>query len=223
MAILDYNFLCVFNRLNCAVGTRDQTQSAIGASFDITAYGKLSTSERKTIPVGVIGGGSWGTGIGAWLARNGHDVRLWDIDESVIDDINNTRCNSRYLPDVELPQNLHAFRQIESALHNCLMAVMVVPSRVFEVALAQVRDNLHVDGFECASDFSMGHERISQPKPVSCSVNLRMKYSGNEVIKAVISGPSFAFEVVTRDFLLDSTLDPGKTDRPGRNGGYFPK
>ena len=185
----------MFYRLTCTVGARIQTQSVIGASFCVTAYGKLSTSERKTIPVGVIGGGSWGTGIGAWLARNGHDVRLWDIDESVIDDINNTRCNNRYLPDVELPQNLHAFTKIESALDHCLMAVMVVPSRVFEVALDQVRDNLHVMDSSAPPTVVWGTKGFSSKTGELLSTSAE-QILGNEVVTAVISGPSFAFEVV---------------------------
>ncbi len=155
----------------------------------------MNTSERSKIPVAIIGGGSWGTAISAWLARNGHDVRLWDIDETVIDDINTTRCNSRYLPDIELPSNVLAFKKIESALNQCQMAVLVVPSRVFETALGQVRDNLHVMDSDAPPTIVWGTKGFSAQTGGLLSDSAE-NILGGQTITAVLSGPSFAFEVV---------------------------
>ena len=49
-------------------------------------------------PVLVQGAGSWGTALALVLARNNHQVYLWDIDSDVIEDIKLRRHNARYLP-----------------------------------------------------------------------------------------------------------------------------
>ena len=51
-----------------------------------------------TQPVLVQGAGSWGTALALVLARNNHQVYLWDIDSDVIEDIKLRRHNARYLP-----------------------------------------------------------------------------------------------------------------------------
>ena len=49
-----------------------------------------------TQPVLVQGAGSWGTALALVLARNNHQVYLWDIDSDVIEDIKLRRYNARY-------------------------------------------------------------------------------------------------------------------------------
>ena len=51
-------------------------------------------------PVLVQGAGSWGTALALVLARNNHQVYLWDIDSDVIEDIKLRRHNARYLPEI---------------------------------------------------------------------------------------------------------------------------
>ena len=39
--------------------------------------------------VGVIGAGAWGTGLAQALARGGHKVVMWAMEQDVVDGINN--------------------------------------------------------------------------------------------------------------------------------------
>ena len=91
----------------------------------------MNSPNPRTTSITVVGSGSWGTAIGAWLARNGHDLRIWDIDTSVIDDINATHCNNRYLPDCKLPENLVGYRALESAMTDCSTVVTSSPKPSF--------------------------------------------------------------------------------------------
>ncbi len=154
-----------------------------------------NSTGRELMTMAVAGGGSWGTAIGAWLARNGHQVRIWDIDSAVISDINDTRCNSRYLPGCELPGNLSGHLSLESAMDGCGAVVIAVPSRFFVPALEQVADRIGrmdagsspvivwgtkgfiPDSGELPSDAA---DRILDPSAVT----------------AAISGPSFAAEII---------------------------
>ena len=43
--------------------------------------------------VGIIGGGAWGTGIAQALARGGHKVEIWALEEDVVASINNEHEN----------------------------------------------------------------------------------------------------------------------------------
>ncbi len=155
----------------------------------------MNTHERDTVAVAVIGGGSWGTAISAWLARNGHDVRLWDIDKKVIADINKTRCNSRYLPDVELPPNVRGFERIDSAMNFCTVVVVAVPSRVFEEALSGIYNNLHQMDDARNPIIVWGTKGFSA-KSAELLSDVANRILGQSAVTAMISGPSFAFEVV---------------------------
>lgn len=54
----------------------------------------------------MLGAGSWGTALAVLLARNGNEVALWGRDETEVEDIRARRENSRYLPGVEIPDNV---------------------------------------------------------------------------------------------------------------------
>ena len=179
----------------------------------------MTNGTRTTISVAVIGGGSWGTAISAWLARNGHDVRLWDIDESVVNDINLTRCNSRYLPEIELPSNVQAYTHIESAMEHCSMVVMVVPSRVFEIALRKVRDTLHVMDSDTEPIVVWGTKGFSAETGDLLSKSADDILS-DTIVTAVLSGPSFAFEVV-RGLPAGFDLGSHHSDRVEEIADYF--
>ncbi len=48
--------------------------------------------------IAVLGAGSSGTALAFVLAENGHDVRIWGHRQQVIDQINETHQNEKYLP-----------------------------------------------------------------------------------------------------------------------------
>ena len=79
--------------------------------------------------VAVIGAGAWGTALATTLARAGVTTRLWGRDPDVVDDINATAMNSRFLPDVALSPRLMACHDMAAALDGAEAALIVVPSR----------------------------------------------------------------------------------------------
>ena len=75
---------------------------------------------KKT--VGVIGAGAWGTGFAQALARGGHDVTLWAMEDDVVSSINNEHENKKFLPGIKLDSNLKASTNIQEVvdkLHKC--------------------------------------------------------------------------------------------------------
>ncbi len=165
-----------------------------GANFKIN-IGNMIMSSREQLRMTVVGAGSWGTAIGAWLARNGHEVHIWDVDGKVIEDINSTRFNSRYLPECELPQNLHGHLQLETAMNGSSCIVLVVPSRVFSAALNEVASHMRCMDTSSAPVVIWGTKGF-----VSDSGDLpsdaAQRILDPSAVAAVLSGPSFALEII---------------------------
>ncbi len=145
--------------------------------------------------IAVVGGGSWGTAIGAWLARNNHDVRLWDIDDAVIKDISQTHINHRYLPDCKLPSNLKALGSLETAMENTSIIVVAVPSRVFHLALDNIKSHLLAMDSENTPIIIWGTKGFASDTGNLLSSVANHTFGSNMTI-GCISGPSFAYEVV---------------------------
>ncbi len=54
----------------------------------------------------VLGAGGWGTAVARLLASHGHETVLWARDPDRASLIDRERCNAKYLPGVELPEEL---------------------------------------------------------------------------------------------------------------------
>ena len=78
--------------------------------------------------IAVLGAGAWGTALAKVIAEKEKDVLIWSYEEAVRDDINQKRKNTRYLPDVDLPQSLNATSDIEEAAEGRQFLIYAVPS-----------------------------------------------------------------------------------------------
>ena len=78
--------------------------------------------------IAVLGAGAWGTAIAKIIAEKKKDVLIWCFEEDVRDDINKNARNSRYLPDVDLPETLKATSDIEEATEGKRFIIFAMPS-----------------------------------------------------------------------------------------------
>jgi len=76
----------------------------------------------------VFGAGSWGTALAALLDQRGFRVQFWGRDQELMEGIQATRHNARYLPGLELREGIHATAEL-GALEPADMLVFVVPSK----------------------------------------------------------------------------------------------
>jgi len=81
-----------------------------------------------TAQTAVIGAGAWGTAVAKVIADKGKDVVVWSLEEDNRDDINLNHRNSRYLPGVQLPDNLTATSDITEAASGREYLILAVPS-----------------------------------------------------------------------------------------------
>lgn len=139
--------------------------------------------------IGVIGAGSWGTALAIQLARAGQSPALWGREPEVIDSLVNTRCNSVFLPDIEVPENVQVIPDLGELAQKHRDLLICVPSHVFRPILEDVKPHMREEariawatkGFEVSTG-KLPHEVAEETL-------------GTSVPLAVLSGPTFAREV----------------------------
>src|SRR5262245_4538903 len=151
------------------------------------------SNENK--PVAVIGSGSWGTALAIAAARNNSEVRLWARDDKVASEIQRTRRNPYYLSDVTLPDNIFATSSLAAALKDASFVVLVVPSHALREMMMRMREFLTAEMILVSATKGVENQTLMRMSEV-IEDTLRQKFKARV---AVLSGPSFAREVVHGD------------------------
>jgi glycerol-3-phosphate dehydrogenase (NAD(P)+) len=140
--------------------------------------------------ISVIGAGSWGTTLACLLSDKGYDVTLWVHEKELAEEINNTRINRIYLPDIILPDTLTVTYSIDVTVKKARYIVNAVPAQftraVFKEALPYIPDQTII------ISASKGIERGT----LLTVSSILKELSAHPV--AVLSGPSFAKEVIKK-------------------------
>lgn len=139
----------------------------------------------------VLGAGSWGTALSIALAEKDLTVTLYGNEEEVCDDINRNHRNSKYLPEIVLPENIVGSVDITEAAGNPVI-LLVVPSQVASLVLKNLSDA----GVPESSVLVTCTKGID-PKESKLMHELIEDYFPNNPI-AVLSGPSHAEEVAKK-------------------------
>jgi 1-acyl-sn-glycerol-3-phosphate acyltransferase len=84
----------------------------------------------------VLGAGSWGTGLAIALSRAGIDVDLGCRTTEQAATLAAERVNERYLPGMELPENVAVHRCVDLDLAHHDLVVLAVPARALPEVLA---------------------------------------------------------------------------------------
>ncbi|HJV46545.1 MAG TPA: NAD(P)H-dependent glycerol-3-phosphate dehydrogenase [Bacillota bacterium] len=144
--------------------------------------------------IGIVGAGSWATGLAVVLADNGHHVQIWSRREDQAREINECHTNKKYLPDAVLPKLIKASTDLKSIVRDKDALLFVVPSHGIREIARIVKDDIGsrtliihaIKGLELQSN-----KRISQV----LQEELGQDHHNHLV---VLSGPSHAEEVVKR-------------------------
>jgi len=137
--------------------------------------------------VAILGAGAWGTGLAISLAAR-HRVVLWARDPAQAAAIQQSRCNARYLPEVELPESIRVSADFSSALLGSDMVLLVTPTS----NLREVVNRLRAQGPDRPLLWACkGFERTSGKLPHEVVGEVL----GGRVPCGALSGPSFALEV----------------------------
>lgn len=145
------------------------------------------------IDAAVIGAGAWGTAFAVHLARTGKKSLLWVYEPDLIDVIERERVNTYYLPDYRLPDAIECTNDLERTVNSCTDIILAVPSFVLRSILQSVSATLK------------NKKLLILTKGLERGTFLRMSQIAKEILGedgqiAVLSGPSFAHEVVESSF-----------------------
>jgi glycerol-3-phosphate dehydrogenase (NAD(P)+) len=140
--------------------------------------------------ISVIGAGSWGTTLACLLSNKGYDVTLWVREKDVAEEINNTRTNSAYLPDITLPDDLRITHSIDDAVKKARYVLNAVPAQYTRAVFKEAFPYMPEQAIIISA--SKGIERGTL-----LTVSSILKELSDHPV-AVLSGPSFAKEVIKK-------------------------
>jgi glycerol-3-phosphate dehydrogenase (NAD(P)+) len=135
-------------------------------------------------PIGVAGGGAWGTALAQVMASGGREVYLWAREPEVADAINQRHENPFFLPGIALSPLINASDDLW-AIADCKIMFLVTPAQHLRTVLSEIPMNAQAlilcsKGIEAGS-LKLLHEVAAE------------EIDGSPI--AVLSGPTFAHEV----------------------------
>lgn len=135
-------------------------------------------------PVGIIGGGAWGTALAAVMAQIHDNVLIWAREDEVVASINETHENHSFLRGLPLSPKIRATGDLTD-MAGCGALLIVTPAQHVRATLAALPDS-DAPLLLCAK----GIEAETQLLVSDIATEVR---PGNPL--AVLSGPTFAHEV----------------------------
>jgi len=136
----------------------------------------------------VVGAGAWGTALADLLADNGHETRIWALEEDVAASINECGENKRFLAGLRLSRKMRATNDLCEAVDGAGVIVFATPSHHLRRIARDALSTIRPDAILCVATKGIEAETL-----VLMTTVVEQEISGRAVVG--ISGPSFAAEV----------------------------
>jgi len=144
----------------------------------------------EMISAGIIGSGAWGTTLALLLARKGITTTIWEHNAERASEMQNTRVNRIFLPEMAFPDALQVTNSIAEATQRKDIIILVTPSQ-------RLRSNLRL----LQPFLAAGTILVSASKGIEIESLCRMTEVIEEEIPqsytriAALSGPNLSKEV----------------------------
>ena len=169
--------------------------------------------------IAVIGAGAWGTALADLLARKGDHVTLWAREAEVVASVNQRHVNEMFLPGAALAPALRAEGDLAAAIRGAETVVSAAPSHAVRPVMAEAAKTLAGSPLVVSASKGLDPDRLERPSCVLADV------LPHGVPVAVLSGPSFAWEVFQQQptAVVAAATDHGVAQRTQRvfSTGYF--
>lgn len=139
----------------------------------------------------VIGAGAWGTALADLLARNGHETRIWAYEWDVVESINRSHLNRRFLAGHPLCDTLTAYNGMEPTLEDVELVTLAAPSHVLRSIVRSAAP------FISESTTIVVASKGIEPDTLALMTDIASEELRGSTVVA-LSGPSFASEVVAQ-------------------------
>ncbi len=145
---------------------------------------------EKIRNISVIGDGGWGTTLAVHLCRNKHNVTLWGPFPDYVAEMQRSRYNTKFLPDIRLDERITISNNLTKSIEQNELIVFAIPSQY----TVSVLKNIKKTGVNLSKKIF-----VSVTKGIDTQRLVRM----SEIVKeelgniplAVLSGPTIALEV----------------------------
>lgn len=141
--------------------------------------------ERK---IAVLGAGSWGTALAVNLSGKGHQVKVWDVNQSHLDCLREDRENKKYLPGVAFNDRIHIRDHVEEAIKDSDIVLFSAPAQHFRSALTAALPYLKKDMVLVNVAKGIEQKSLKRLSEIAAEIYPEARY-------VVLSGPSHAEEV----------------------------
>jgi glycerol-3-phosphate dehydrogenase (NAD(P)+) len=136
----------------------------------------------------VIGAGSWGTTLAYLLSNKGLDISFWVYEKDLAEEMEMTRINKIYLPDIRLPKSIKISHKMNEVVDKAQYILNAVPAQYTRSVLKEFLP--YISNGAIIISAAKGIERGT----LMTISSVLKELAGHTV--AVLSGPSFAKEVV---------------------------
>jgi glycerol-3-phosphate dehydrogenase (NAD(P)+) len=137
--------------------------------------------------ISILGAGAWGTALAIHLSAR-HRVTLWTRSTTHLAELTAQGVNQRYLPEQRLPDSIRLTAELDEALKQVEVILVVVPVAGLREILEKIAVRLKSPSLILGcKGFESGSAKL--PHQVAQEV-----YSA-DILCGVLSGPSFAQEV----------------------------
>ncbi|AHI52662.1 NAD(P)H-dependent glycerol-3-phosphate dehydrogenase [Spiroplasma culicicola] len=149
----------------------------------------------KKAKVAIIGTGAYGTVLANVLADNGHDVIMYGIEQTQINDINNNHLNSKFFQDLLINENISATNDFAVAMEKSEIVILSTPTFALDASI----DNIIKYGKREMHIINVAKGLDGEALDV-LSKRIKNKLADTGVMKSygAIYGPSVAIEVIMR-------------------------
>ncbi|AUF83665.1 NAD(P)-dependent glycerol-3-phosphate dehydrogenase [Mesoplasma syrphidae] len=145
--------------------------------------------------VTIIGTGAYGTALANVLSDNGHNVLMYGIEETQVNDININHENSFFFKNIKINSKIKATSDLAAALENTEILILGVPSFAIRGVLQDIKkygknEMVIVNTAKGLDDKELG----------LLSDVIKKEFAGTGLMKCytALYGPSVAIEVIER-------------------------
>jgi len=179
----------------------------------------------KSKNISVLGGGSWGTVLANLASSNQHNVTLWMRDSELVKEVNKSRRNSKYLPELKLEGNIKATEDI-SLINSSEMVIFCIPSDSFRevskkaseyinksVQLVTATKGVEKDKFNLMSQVLNEH-MVNNPVGILSGPNLAQEIATKQLSGTVIASKDKVLQKNVIDILGSDSFRVYENDDP---------
>lgn len=141
----------------------------------------------RSLKIGIIGSGSWGTALAIVANRAGSKAVLWTRNEYVLRSIRDTRRNDAYLPGVFVDPRIDVTDSLSEACNSDLL-ILAIPSQQVRATCITIADQL-----DASVPLVVATKGIERGSLALMSEVVTAILPKNPV--AVLTGPNFASEI----------------------------